>query len=60
MILCNNSNKYISGRIGSPVTMADKDGIPFQIACALDLSQDFVLMTDLASGRHYLAGRPGS
>jgi len=54
LILCNNSHKYISGRIGSPVTMADKDGIPFQWACAMDLQQEFVLMTDLASGRHYL------
>ncbi len=57
LILCNNSNKYITGRIGPAVYMADKDGIPFQRACSVDTGRDFVLMSDLASGHQYL--QPG-
>ncbi len=54
LILCNNSNKHISGRIGAPVYMADKDGISFQHACHIDLHQEFVLMKDLSTGQQYL------
>ncbi len=54
LILCNNSDKHISGRIGAPVYMADKDGIAFQQACHIDTRQEFVLMNDLSSGQQYL------
>ncbi len=54
LVLCNNSSKHISGRIGAPVYMADKDGISFLDACRIDTRQEFVLFNDLSTGQHYL------
>jgi ADP-glucose type glycogen/starch synthase len=54
LILCNNSPKPISGRIGQAVPMVDKEGIPVGQACGFDLSAPFVLLTDVASGRQSL------
>jgi ADP-glucose type glycogen/starch synthase len=44
LILCNNSPKQISGRIGAPVAMAERQGLSVQSACAIDTSSDFVLL----------------
>ncbi|MEE4254883.1 MAG: glycogen synthase GlgA [Desulfuromusa sp.] len=54
LILCNNSQKQISGHIGKPVLMADKNGVDYLHACAIDLSHNFVLMADISGGRQYL------
>ena len=54
LILCNNSQKQISGKISQPVLMADKNGVSYLHACAIDLSHDFVLMTDISGGLQFL------
>ncbi len=54
LTVCNNSPKQISGKIGSPAPMADKEGISCTTACAVDLAGDFVLMTDICSGLQFL------
>ncbi|MEA3545043.1 MAG: glycogen synthase GlgA, partial [Thermodesulfobacteriota bacterium] len=54
LILCNNSPKQISGRIGTPVVMADKEGINCIQACDIDIAGNFVLMTDICSGLQFI------
>lgn len=54
LVLCNNSDKQISGRVGRPVPMAGREGREVGSACAIDTSGDFILLTDLASRRQYL------
>lgn len=54
LVLCNNSEKTISGQVGSAAAMADKEGINLVSACGIDCSADFVLMQDLGCGHHYL------
>ena len=54
LALCNNSQKQISGHIGKPVPMADKKGVGYLHACAIDLTHDFVLMPDISGGLQYL------
>ncbi len=54
LVLCNNSTKQISGKIGAPVAMADKGGSSCTDACNVDLSADFVLMTDISSGLQFI------
>lgn len=54
LVICNNSEKTISGRVGPAVPMADKNGIDMLSACAVNCTADFVLMQDLGKGSHYL------
>lgn len=54
VVVCNNSAKSISGRIGAPVAMADKEGVDFSVACAINPAVDFVLMKDLVTAQYYL------
>jgi len=54
LVLCNNSNKTITGRVGVPVPMADKEEIDLVSACSIDCAGDFILMQDLGNGLHYL------
>ena len=55
LVLCNNSPNAITGRIGAPVPMADREGIDFRQACALSRTGgDFVLGKDISSGLEYL------
>ncbi len=54
LVICNNSSDAISGKIGMPVAMADRDSLNLTVACGIDCSSDFVLMEDLASGEHSL------
>lgn len=54
LVLCNNSEKTISGQVGQAVPMADKEGVDLTTACGIDTSSDFVLMKDLGCGLHYL------
>ena len=54
LVLCNNSPKSISGRIGSAAPMADKEGISFIAACGVDVSGAFVLLCDLGKGQQHL------
>ena len=54
LILCNNSAKSISGRIGSSVLMSDKDGVSCHRACGIDNSADFIWMADLGSGEQFI------
>jgi ADP-glucose type glycogen/starch synthase len=46
LILCNNSPKQISGHIGAPVPMAERQGMDVLDACSIDTSSDFVLLHD--------------
>ena len=59
LILCNNSPKQISGKIGAPVLMADKGGIKYHQACDVNVSGDFVLLIDLSSGLQFLQPSAG-
>ncbi|MBN1957902.1 MAG: glycogen synthase GlgA [Desulfuromonadales bacterium] len=54
LVICNNSSKSISGRIGAPAKMADKEGISVIAACGIDVSQAFVLLVDQGSGQQSL------
>ncbi|WP_321394537.1 glycogen synthase GlgA [uncultured Desulfuromusa sp.] len=54
LILCNNSQKQISGKISQPVQMADKNGVSYLHACGIDVSHDFVLMTSISGGMQFL------
>ena len=59
LILCNNSAKQISGKIGAPVQMADKEGISYFKACEIDVSGSFVLLTDISGGVQFLQPSDG-
>ncbi|MCK5825664.1 MAG: glycogen synthase GlgA, partial [Desulfuromusa sp.] len=54
LILCNNSPKSISGKVGQPVLMSDKEGVSYHRACGIDSSADFVWMADLGSGEQFI------
>jgi len=54
LVLCNNSQKQISGKVGNPVLMADKNGVDYLHACAIDTSHNFALMADISGGLQYL------
>ena len=54
LILCNNSSKSISGWIGAPADMAGRAAQDLPTACAVDLSGEFLLMTDLTDGGQVL------
>ena len=54
LILCNNSAKAISGKIGQPVSMSDKDGVSCHLACGIDGRTDFIWMEDLGSSQQFL------
>jgi ADP-glucose type glycogen/starch synthase len=54
LILCNNSSKSISGKVGQPVMMADKEGVSYHRACAIDAFSDFVSIADIGNGLQYL------
>ncbi len=54
LVICNNSAKGITGRIGAPVGMADRAGRDVVDACAIDCSSDFVVISDLTDNLQYL------
>lgn len=54
LVLCNNSTKKIVGRIAAPVPMAERAGRDVVDACAIDCSNDFVVMSDLTDNYQYL------
>ncbi|MCD6187535.1 MAG: glycogen synthase GlgA [Desulfuromusa sp.] len=55
LILCNNSPKSISGKIGPPVLMSAKEGVSYHHACGIDSRADFIWMADLGSGQQFLS-----
>lgn len=59
LILCNNSPKSISGRVGGAQPMADKNGIDLVSACSIDCRFDFVLMRDLGCRTDFLQPADG-
>ena len=54
LVICNNSSRKISGRIGAPVAMAERGGRDVVDACAIDCSSDVVVMSDLTENYQYL------
>ncbi|MFK5925916.1 MAG: glycogen synthase GlgA [Desulfuromusa sp.] len=54
LVLCNNSSKQISGKIGAPSLMADKEGVNYFQACDIDVSNDFVLLSDISGGVQFI------
>jgi len=54
LVLCNNSAKSMTGKVGAPVLMSDKDGVSCPRACGIDSSTDFIWMADLGSGEQFI------
>ena len=54
LVICNNSDKSIAGRVGAPVAMAGRAGRDLVSACAIDCNSDFVVLSDLTDNVQYL------
>ncbi len=54
LMICNNSPHQISGRVGAPAPRSDAKQQAVAEACNIEQQADFVLLTDLVSGRQHL------